>query len=180
MNDARAEIYQWLHDTVLPTPMTAAALMGMIGLWWGGIHWVTAPRWQALSQQVHASRLHSLTAQRLHWEAQQIPIKAQRIAVTEDALRQASMQYASNLSLEVTTLQWQADSKTLHIAVQGEELSLLQWWDAMGRSVLVREVAHWQLQPIERDSVSDNRSATYQLDVTLQPERWRWEALPSP
>lgn len=179
MNNAHREVSQWLHETVLPTPCVTAALVAMMGLWWGGQHWMIAPRWQALSHRIHDYRYQSQITQEQLDEAHHIPVKGRRVAVAEEVLRQLSLQYAADLGLKATTVQWQAENKTLQITVQGKDVPLLRWWDVVGRSVLLGEVTYWQLQPIENELATNDHVTSYQLSVVLRPERWRWEALPS-
>ncbi|BBG29557.1 hypothetical protein [Zymobacter palmae] len=180
MTERYWEAGRWARSVLLPAPSTAVAIVMLLGLWWGGQQWMIAPQWRRVSRQIEQAYAQRQHAEHVADAVHRLSTVGHLVRVTEAPLLQACRDQATRRGIDLVALQWHAHEGRLDVSLRGDSTSLLGWWDDVGRSVLLGSVQRWQWQALPKEEGGEERaSRRYQLDVTLLPELWHWEALSS-
>ena len=180
MTERYQEAGRWARTVLLPAPSTAVAIGMLLGLWWGGLQWMIAPQWRRVSRQIEQIYTQRQHAEHVADAVHRLSTVGRLVRVTEAPLLQACRDQATRRGVDLVALQWHTREGRLDVSLRGESTSLLGWWDDVGRSVLLGRVQRWQWQALPKgDGSVETVHGRYQLDVTLLPEPWHWEALSS-
>ena len=173
MTERHSEIMEWMKQVLWPSPSGAAALCTLLVMWWGIMQGVLLPEWQSLTQRVRAANAQMMQEQQLKHAVAHVTVLGWLVAANETAVMQVCHDIAARHAVDVVALEWHVAPRTLSVSLQGGMMSLLAWWDEIGRLALLGELQQWQFQPI-----ADAPAAhLFQLTVTLHLGAWRWEAL---
>lgn len=170
----------WARTALRPPIALAVALGVLIGLWWGGMQLMIMPEGQRIASQLERAYAQKLNAREVIAASHRVPIAGRLVAVSEEALMQDCRAQAVQHKADLIALKWQPEAKAIDVVLRGEQKALLGWWDDLGRSVRLATVRQWRWRVLpDGKRGMPLGGGLSQLEVVIQPEPWRWEAVPS-